>query len=622
MAENENIFFNLIGDYDFKSYAGGYAIDVVRQTGGRTFALRDGSLKDRLIRYIYDLSEAEELPDAEYKYPMILSTGLEYVELDAPITVDYINAYRDITAHNHNSSKFSGYADTDDDGLYDFEEINFGYDLIRNENNRVVLPTYGECIDKYSGLFYVEEGLDRFFESAPDYLPTADAHRVLYNTRVLPIRSNPVDDLGDSDCDGLSDFEELIETGTDPLKYNIILDDGNVDFLTDTYYFAAETYREFYEDDDWSWTTKTAVFLGNHVYGNNLELDIYRQVIADYFNSMQSGTLAELELSNELSVLSKVISSLSKYIPKTSKAYDNMYKLLDIQKQIKQTQSLISITRRNTDMEFIQSAKNLRDSCYEELKTIAKIEKYNDYISKAFAIVSNGIMYFDSFYTSLDTYNEIMSNYELIKQNKYILQEIKTYADSLFLRMAAEEILIIVNNELSDYEKNFVAIMSAKISADVNTGIRLIKNLSNKIPIIKVINESIKVSNSMFNLSDMAKYSLETYGYATLANLMSDNLKYELSFKTKTISGQYCCDEQIVQKYTNLAYARRIGEYTYSKLTLVDMKIDNVVNIRELLYGYTEADTITVGEYTYDRYAYKNITYIDNNILKEIVDDS
>lgn len=206
MKNNNNIFVNLIGSYDFSTYIGGYAYDLYQQTGGKRFNLRDDTLlSERLIKYIYELSESEDIPEIENKYPMILSTGLEYVELDAPITIDYINAYRNITAANHNSSKFSGYADTDEDGLYDFEEINFSSKLIKTDGGRVVFPTFGECMDYYGDkYFYVEEGLERFYNSAPSYLHTADAHRVLYNTKVLPIKSDPT--INDSDFDGANDL--------------------------------------------------------------------------------------------------------------------------------------------------------------------------------------------------------------------------------------------------------------------------------------------------------------------------------------------------------------------------------------------------------------------------------
>ena len=206
MKNNDNIFVNLIGSYDFSTYIGGYAYDLYQQTGGQRFNLRDDTLlSERLIKYIYELSESEEIPEIENKYPMILSTGLEYVELDKPITIDYINAYRNITAANHNSSKFSGYADTDEDGLYDFEEINFSSKLIKTDGGRVVFPTFGECMDYYGDkYFYVEEGLERFYNSAPSYLHTADAHRVLYNTKVLPIKSDPT--INDSDFDGANDL--------------------------------------------------------------------------------------------------------------------------------------------------------------------------------------------------------------------------------------------------------------------------------------------------------------------------------------------------------------------------------------------------------------------------------
>lgn len=152
---------------------------------------------------------------------MILSTGLEYVELAAPITIEYFYAYSDITADHHNSSRFSGYADTDGDGLYDFEEINFDSQLIKTDGGRVELPTFGDCLDYYgSRYFYVEEGLDRFFESAPDYLPTADAHRVLYNTKVLPIRSNPI--AGNTDGDDYTDYDEYYKYVSSPTIIKLV----------------------------------------------------------------------------------------------------------------------------------------------------------------------------------------------------------------------------------------------------------------------------------------------------------------------------------------------------------------------------------------------------------------
>lgn len=616
MKNNDNIFVNLIGSYDFSTYIGGYAYDLYQQTGGQRFNLRDDTLlSERLIKYIYELSESEEIPEIENKYPMILSTGLEYVELDKPITIDYINAYRNITAANHNSSKFSGYADTDEDGLYDFEEINFGYDLIRRENGRVVLPTYGECIDKYSGLFYVEEGLDRFFESAPDYLPTADAQRVLYNTKVLPIRSNPVDELGDSDCDGLSDFEELIETGTDPLKYNIILDDENVDFLTDTYYFGAETYREFYEDDDTAWLTQASVFIGNHFFGSNLEKDLYLKIITDYFKQIYDEEVELATIEENLVIINDTVDGVLNNgmnlihtfeLDKTT--VQSCYKKLNgITKEMKQTRALIKQTRRINSLEYSKSALNLRESCYDELKRLSAIsDNMDELIDKSFSVASIGIVSLSSFKDNYDAYSQIIANRDIYEDNLYILEQISVNSNSSFMRMAADDISSLLDSKLAEMQ----AKLNSFSSAGVTAGTEILKDME-KFNLVGIVSSCYDI---VFNFSEQAEFSIKTYGDATLANLLSCDFENELSEVIKCDKGFCVFDDKIIKKYKNLAYARRFAEYQYSELILSSPSW-----LKDWLYDYTADDTITITiddvDYVYDKYAYNNIKHINEEIL-------
>ena len=59
---------------------------------------------------------------------------------------------------------------------------------------------------------------------------------------------------------------------------------------------------------------------------------------------------------------------------------------------------------------------------------------------------------------------------------------------------------------------------------------------------------------------------------------------------------------------------RRFAECQYSELVLSSPSF-----LKEWLYDYTDDDTITViideSEYVYDRYAYNNILYINEEIL-------
>lgn len=618
---SENVFVSLIGNYDFSTYVGGYAKDLYQQTGGKYFRMNGENISDTLIRYIYELSESEDIPDLDSKYPMILSTGLEYVELDDPITIDYINAYRDITAANHNSSRFSGYADTDDDGLYDFEEINFSSQLIKTDGGRVVLPTFGECIDYYGNrYFYVEEGLERFYNSAPNYLPSADAHRVLYNTKVLPIRSNPVDELGDSDCDGLSDFEELIETGTEPLKYNIILDNGNVDFLTDTYYFGAETYRQFYEDDDTAWLTQASVFIGNHFFGSNLEKDLYLKVITDYFKQIYDEEVALATTEESLVIINNTVDGVfnngmnlihASGIDKM--AVQSCYKrLIGITKEMKQTRALIKQTRRISSLEYSRSALKLRESCYDELKKLSAIsDNMDDLIDNSFSIASVGIVSLSSFKDNYDAYSQIIAKKDIYQDNLYILKQISENSNSCFMRMAADDISSLLDSKLAEMQARLNSFSSAGITA----GTEIIKEME-KFNLVGVVSSCYDI---VFNFSEQAEFSIKTYSSATLANLLSENFVCDLSNMIKCDKGFCIFDNKFIKKYKNLAYARRFAEYQYSALILSSPSW-----LKEWLYDYTDEDTIKIedndGNYhVYDKYAYNNIKYINEQILGERV---
>lgn len=481
MKNNDNIFVNLIGSYDFSTYIGGYAYDLYQQTGGKRFNLRDDTLlSERLIKYIYELSESEEIPEIENKYPMILSTGLEYVELDAPITIDYINAYRNITAANHNSSKFSGYADTDEDGLYDFEEINFGYDLIRRENGRVVLPTYGECIDKYSGLFYVEDGLNRFFESAPDYLPTADAQRVLYNTKVLPIRSNPT--VGNSDGDDYTDFDEIIVAKSNPLIKNQSISYDDYNFTTNFDHYMFENYRESYESGG-----SVFVAIGNVLFNFNVDYtELYKKGLMDYlinfrdenFNLDDSNTVSLSNINYILEAINKALNLTSKDIARTNtkewKAIEDLNKLID-----KWTYEKCLVKKGSgNSAEMYESIIQRLDDLYKELSDSKMFIKFYDNLNNMLSklsdlgdVASKAITVVDGIKTISECNNFYTETQMILQENSKeldILNIIYINADNDHLRKASKEILDCYNNSIEMFNQRMYTAFyeSSKIMAN------------------------------------------------------------------------------------------------------------------------------------------------------------
>lgn len=558
MKNNDNIFVNLIGSCDFSTYIGGYAYDLYQQTGGKRFNLRDDTLlSERLIKYIYELSESEEIPEIENKYPMILSTGLEYVELDAPITIDYINAYRNITAANHNSSKFSGYADTDEDGLYDFEEINFGYDLIRRENGRVVLPTYGECIDKYSGLFYVEDGLNRFFESAPDYLPTADAQRVLYNTKVLPIRSNPLEE--DSDYDGTEDYVELWGTYTNPLTMDGLLPKENIDILTDITLYNSEYYRQRYSDDV---LTYGSVAIGNAVFGSTFNYDeIYESVLIDYFASLN-------DVDMNYRIITEMLDGLKSY-----KALKKSYKLYKNQSYYKDILDYQALLYR-----MIKSHKYVKTETLDNL-----ISKYSTLVydteSKLYGSLNAEKNIFDKFgaigvnkvnwtQIAIDTltYVEMCTRFnaceETINNNIDILYEISQNAESSSLKSAADKLILKLESDWAGDIAVAVSDLAYKYVGTITMGaIRTV--IASYGPVGYLVDLGLTFTDVVLNISGQCKYAVKTYAAASIASVLNEMLRNDLYGIAYDDKYYKIIAVEAPINYYRLIYARLYAEQMY-----------------------------------------------------------
>lgn len=605
---SENVFVSLVGNYDFSTYVGGYAKDLYQQTGGKYFRMNGENISDTLIRYIYEMSESEEIPDLDTKYPMILSTGLEYVDLDAPITIDYINAYRNITAANHNSSKFSGYADTDEDGLYDFEEINFISQLIKTDGGRVVFPTFGECMDYYGDkYFYVEEGLERFYNSAPSYLPTADANSVLYNTKVLPIRSDPT--YRDGDTDGFSDYEEIYSFETNPLVAEDKLKIDDVNYLTSSAGFNSEDFCSYYEDDDFGWLLQFGISFGNAAFGNKLNYDvIYESVLLTY--------LEELNRNAEQSYILDTLMKESSYSSKLWTVCDSIYGAKDPVKaayyatQIKDYKSLLNsmissskyVNTSNltnlinkyssivTDMESTIVGNNnvlqntIKDFTVNGIKDGGAFSKIN-WIS----IISDSLTY-------LDMSLRIEAAGSAVYDNIYMLELVAKNANDISMRNAATKILFRFENDAFGTLITGVSDMATTIVGDLTFGM-IHSVIASSGPIGLCVEIAMALGNVFFNISEQCEYAIRTYGAATISILLVNDFDDKIKGFDRNNNYYIISNNNNIRTYfAKLAYSRIYAEETYIKF-------------RE----YAPGDSFN-SERTYSE---KVITYIKNNILGE-----
>lgn len=169
-----------------------------------------------------------------------IDTLVGKVKLKDKITLDYYKASNGETTNTNN------FVDTDDDGLYDYEEINFDIaDFITfDENGNVILPSYEELFE-LTGISI--EGYNQLLEYFKD---RADILEEINNCVVLPTYCSV--DIPDTDGDGLDDLDEMdfgtsllsIDTDNDGLDDLMEYDLGFNPFETN---IDGDTYNDYEE---------------------------------------------------------------------------------------------------------------------------------------------------------------------------------------------------------------------------------------------------------------------------------------------------------------------------------------------------------------------------------------
>lgn len=149
------------------------------------------------------------MQSVKYKYPIVSPITWQYIELNAPITIGYKTAAEDVIINPQNIERYrqSGMADTDGDGLLDFQEINFelfnnngdfiGFDENGNLNK---LPTVVECTDIYVSTYGTDnEKPLTYFTSGFNRLKRTVLWDDIIELHMLPLKSLPTDPDGDED---------------------------------------------------------------------------------------------------------------------------------------------------------------------------------------------------------------------------------------------------------------------------------------------------------------------------------------------------------------------------------------------------------------------------------------
>ena len=195
-----------------------YAVALYKMTNG--IDISAGDFTNQALEHIYG-----EVPEFEEgtAYDILIATDYRTINLEKPITEKYIEngmkyGHNYIKKDDFDEEDLIDCADTDGDGLWDFQEIKIfkgitestENQIIKFEDGELILPTINYMTKEVYKDFYTSEEITEFRECfAEQYGRDVDSE--FWNTSVLPICSDPTQP--DADNDGLLDGEAQYVNG-------------------------------------------------------------------------------------------------------------------------------------------------------------------------------------------------------------------------------------------------------------------------------------------------------------------------------------------------------------------------------------------------------------------------
>ena len=231
----QSIVSNVAGIENKDEYKYSYARVLFDETEGMNFdiaANREVFVED-VIKYIYG-----KVPTEAGAYDAIIATGYHTIVLDKPLTehdMELAEKRFDDPDYVFSEEELAKCADTDRDGLFDFEEVMFfteisgKYQLITFKNNEIQLPKVYKILNELDEVSYVQSG------SLKAQAQYKDFYDEFLSFSVLPIISDPTS--VDGDGDGILDIDDKM-----PLIY--LTEDERLiyEFLVNADAFEVEFY--------------------------------------------------------------------------------------------------------------------------------------------------------------------------------------------------------------------------------------------------------------------------------------------------------------------------------------------------------------------------------------------
>ena len=414
---------------EFDSSFTGYQQEIIAASGGKVY--NDfKNFEDDIYSFIWGRDVI-----LTKSYPVVLSTGYQYVELDSKL---YPNGYW---------QGLNPDSDTDGDGLTDWDEVKTSW--LKADGTDYILPT----IREYMG------GL----KNVPSYL-CFDWIEQIQECRVLPIKSNPT--ACDSDYDDVDDFEETL-IGINPLNADTDgdkLNDGietalwfdplnpnpDGDSFIDSEEYANGTNPFVYDYSSWEYISKffDGLWLGDWDTADNIPqllgqvagsfvplLADTRDYFANIIKNLDTGAALNnlggflidfVPFAGTASDFIKAAPKISRFVTKHS---DDAPKVIDAvvqsSKQISNRDDALVSLAKSLEPETIakieesvKSAKNITKADYvKSLDILEAAGKDIDEVIGNSSLILKGTNYTEKYAQKLK------STYKLFRENGYLITE-------------------------------------------------------------------------------------------------------------------------------------------------------------------------------------------------------
>lgn len=459
----------------------------------------------------------------------------------------------------------------------------------------------------------------------------------------------------DSDNDGMEDPYEYL-SGLSPMKKNAYAEIADIDWITNSENFMADAYLDIYNSSAFE---RGSVLIGNAFFGTTLDQTIlYRQMLINYFAEMDKTLMSSAQVQNYRALMGAYIdesftqitnhiigvaesgnqeeydSQIKKYVDFVKGIQEN-FDMLDkmgvdevltklvnfnatmklgeckemletIKENMKHIPSVVTPETRDSwgnYMEYL--GKRLIDYTDDSKMLTEKIElragkikgftKVVDKVGDALMVIEWGFNAWDAYLSFCD----INASLATLEDNAYILDCIIATTDNYYLRQAARDLKMYINQYFSEQTRDFIMAMDqaegvvTKVALDLIHG-KIIAAAGVPGAIIELVRV---IGNVVFDMDKISKAAAETVALAASADILGTNYKnhliagYAESYEDRWIGyADYSHDMYI--SMLNLSLLRKMAELKLKEWqddqTLKDMCQNNSDTCAEKINKYND----------------------------------